>query len=350
MLLSPGDRAGRKRLSSSASSASLGIPSNLGLAVTAGSSALTITMTDGSGNTPTADSPVKFSTQNSVEIVGTVVEVEVTSETTLIVPSGATLGVPAAEGFRLWVLGTDGGNLAVTNRAPDAFKVYGLSEFGMVPTDAAAIGTGSDSAKIIYATADESGNAYRILGMIEFDENGIVTPGTWADTGGVPDNMLRIALFSPGMPTPGHVIQTEGNIVTAFSRVTGSFPFDDTKPQDTEGGAHTTQTLTPTSAANILEITAQLSGGSTPSKYCLALFSGASSDALANSMHRTKENLHITVTDTRHRMRAPDGSSEITFESRIGPVSGTTDINGYSNARKLGGAITGWLQTKEIMT
>lgn len=352
MLLSPGNRAGRSRKVSSVALTSLGIAGNVGLAATAGTSALTITLTDAAGDTPTAGSPVKYSTQNTTEITGTPVEVEVTSATTLVVPSGATLGVPAAEGFRLWILGTSDGTLAVTFRAPDAFTIYGLSEFGLIPTDALAISGTADSAKIIYATADPSALAYRILGMLEWDESGIVTPGTWADTGGIPDNLLRITLFSPGMPTPGAEMQTEGSAVVAYITAAGTIPFDDTKPTDSEGIAITTQTITPTSAANILEIEAHVSASCTLAAFStLSIFEAATSTSLSSSWGVVPTADLNTDQDARHRMRAP-GSSQITFESRVGCNSGTTHINGDSSgaARVYGGACTGWLQAKELMT
>src|SRR6185369_16273900 len=80
-------------------------PINMGLAVSAAGSALTIALKGADGNDPSATNPVLIPFRNATEITGTPTWMTITAAQSLVVSSGSRLGVTSATAFRLWVVG-----------------------------------------------------------------------------------------------------------------------------------------------------------------------------------------------------------------------------------------------------
>lgn len=96
------------------------------------------------------------------------------AQTSLVVPSTATLGTVNAVAARLVLLAIDNAGaieLAVVNLAGG----NNLDETTLISTT--AVSTGADSANVIYSTTARSNVAFRVVGSVDIAE---ATAGTWA--------------------------------------------------------------------------------------------------------------------------------------------------------------------------
>ena len=94
--------------------------------------------------------------------------------TSLVVPSGATLGTVSAQQSRLIVLALNNAGtleLAVVNISGGT----NLTETGVISTT--AISAGATSASTVYSTTARTSVAYRVVGYVESTQ---ATAGTWA--------------------------------------------------------------------------------------------------------------------------------------------------------------------------
>lgn len=137
--------------------------------------------------------------------------------------------------------------------------------------------------------------------------------------------------------SPVQIVTTNFNAVATG---TTQIPFDDTKPQSTEGDQYMTQTVTPKSTTNHLYIEATIMlGHSTANNFMtVALFQDSGTDALAATSFYgvgvATGTMNITL---RHDMVAGTISAT-TFKIRAGMgTAGTTTFNGQSGNRVYGG-------------
>jgi hypothetical protein len=148
-----------------------------------------------------------------------------------------------------------------------------------------------------------------------------------------------------------------GSVVQVVNYQTGAYatavnpiiPNDDTLPQVSEGAQFLTLAITPTSATNALFILAQMDF-TTDSTYigCVALFSSAGNDALKATQHAISGNTLFPVISLAHYMVAGT-TSTLTFTVRAGQTGNNNFyLNGYSGARKLGGAKISSITIAEI--
>jgi hypothetical protein len=125
---------------------------------------------------------------------------------------------------------------------------------------------------------------------------------------------------------------------------------DDTIPQITEGDEYMNLAITPTSAANILNInTSEIITSSGGANFIAgALFQ----DATANALVATMTSIAALADDTNlplsHSMIAATTSST-TFRVRGGGNAGITTFNGSAGARKFGGVMNSFIEIQEIM-
>jgi hypothetical protein len=125
-------------------------------------------------------------------------------------------------------------------------------------------------------------------------------------------------------------------------------PDDDTIPQITEGTEFLTITMTPTSAASILEIEVQaitsLSSGAVRST---ALFQNGVSNALKAVQPPAGAAGYLDASNILHRMVAGT-TSAVTFSVRAGPGSASTmTFNGGAGTRKFGGVMNSYIKVRE---
>lgn len=146
---------------------------NLGVTTSVASNALTITVTDAGGNTPSSTSPVviPFNSVTGGGTGGKYAVAQVTATLTITVPSGATLGHTSGVNQYIWVY-------ALNNSGTAELAVSGIDYFddGFQYTTT-TISAGATSGSTLYSTTGRSSVNIRLLARIKISES---TAGTWA--------------------------------------------------------------------------------------------------------------------------------------------------------------------------
>jgi hypothetical protein len=314
---------------------------NLSFTATVASKALTIDLKGTDGNNPSSLNTVKIGFRSSTITTPATVYRTITSATSVVLPSGGTLGFTAALAGRIYIWAIDNAGtveLAVS-RTADIFQ-----ESNLVSTT--AIGTGSDSATTMYSTSARTNVACRCIGYIDITTGG--TAGEW-------DNApTKLQVMGYGVKRTGDIVQTKWKSIAGHAAITTQLPYDDTIPQNTEGDEVLTLAITPTSSVNILEITssviALLSAGGGHDACSLALFQDTTAGALAATSSVIYESRPSQVS-LFHKMLAGT-TSATTFKIRAGTIILSADlyINAYdSTTRVFGGVATTNLKITEIM-
>lgn len=339
----------------------LGVPGklqNLSLSLTVAASALTIALKDRDGSDPTAASPVSAGLRNVTAATGDFTVQNVTGASSLVVSSGSTLGTVANVPFRLWiVLFNDGGTLrlgvinclttvAGAGAGRDVTAIYPLSGWGIASSTAEGGAGAADSAQVFYTGTAVTSKAFVVLGYAEWP-SGLATAGTWSA------GPSRIQLFGPGVPLPGQVVQVARTDDGATSATITQMPVDDTIPQNTEGAQFLSQAITPSSAANVIdvEVNAHLSINSATENAVSALFVDSTANALAAMSSFNTGTASATLHALRKKVLAGTVSAQ-TYKYRAGPsTSASTRINGDAAgaARKLGAVFNSFIEVREVM-
>jgi hypothetical protein len=324
---------------------------NLALEASVGSNALTITLSGKDSADPSSTNKVRVPFRNVTAATGDFAQVVVSAATTLTVSSGSTLGTFDGTAFRLWIVGfNDGGTFRLgAINCLSGTSIYPLSAWGIASSTAEGGAGASDSAQVFYTGTAVTSKAYTVLGYMTW-ETGLTTAGTWD---AVP---TRIQLFGAGVRLPGDRVQVKRTATGAMATGTTNMALDDTIPQNTEGTEFMTQAITPTSAANVLEIEAlaQLSVDSGNSAVIAALFQDSTADALvaaAGHVDVSAATLGSFKYGSRlsHSMLAAT-TSATTFKYRAGETASLTlTFNGAAGARLFGGVSNSYMQAQEIM-
>lgn len=148
------------------------------------------------------------------------------------------------------------------------------------------------------------------------------------------------------------VLQTVDQSISTYGNTATTVPYDDTIPQNTEGGLLMTQAFTPISSTSRLRIEVfipfALSGAG--AGIC-ALFTGASANAIAAEIYAFYAvNTYMTQMRLVHDF-SPGSTSAITFTVRVGSdtASGRTFYwNGDSSSRVFGGVSKVWMRIMEL--
>lgn len=331
---------------------------NLGLAASVGSSALTIALKGKDLNDPSATNKVIIPFRSATAGTGDYSYIVVSAATSLVISSGSTLGTRSGIPFRLWVVAfNDGGTfrLGVINcvstsagagAGSDVTRIYPLAASGIASSTAEGGAGGADSSLTFYTGTAVAAKAYAVLGYINF-ESGQGTAGTWATT------HSRIQQFAPETKLPG---MPTGNMTRADTGIaatgTTAVPSDDSIPQINEGDAYIDPAdITPTSAANILEISAiahlansNVGVGVTASIHLAgtnnAYVSAIAGQYVASNMIQLTINKRILAAST----------SALDWTLRAGGSTGaTTTFNGAAGGQQHGGVANSFLQVQELM-
>lgn len=226
------------------------MPINLGLSVPAPSgSALTITLTQAGGSAPNASNPVLVPFRSTALATGTVLWTTISATQSIVIPSGATLGTSSANvPFRLWIFEDYNGGTPQLGVATcsNPTTVFGCSAWESTLKNSVAITSGATSGGVLYANSSVTADAIRIIGYCEF-ASGLTTAGTWATA------CTTLQVFGPGVPKPGAEVQ----------RVQGT---------STSG-----QAITPTSAANLIDVSATTTGTAVAASGTMTLKRGSTS-------------------------------------------------------------------------
>lgn len=317
------------------------------LTATVAANALTISLKTLAGGNPSATDPVYFVFRNATIDNGDYTVIAVTAATTLVISSGSTLGFSNATAGRLWIVAfNDSGTvrLGVIN-CRSGTNIYPLGGTLLASSTAEGGAGGADSAQVFYTGAAVAGKAYSVLGFATW-ETGLVTAGTWAA------GPTRLQTMNANIPLPGKPVQEVVNFSGSVATGTTLIPADDTIPQITEGNEYLTQAVTPSSAANILEIEAQLQLASSANNQHMiaALFQDATASALAAAADGAADSGYEILMRIYHRMLAATTSSTTLRARAGGSAAGTTTLNGVGGSRRYGGVENSFLRVKEIMS
>ncbi len=313
-------------------------------------SALTVAVKTTAGTDPSPGEPVYVTFRNATLTDGSLVTRIITVATSVTISSGSTLGMAASSLIRVWVaLFDDAGTVRIAVINCLAFstvgspKVYAITELGVASAIQDAGSGAADSSFQFYTTSGVtiSSKPYRLVALLDW--NATFTPGTWS---AAPD---VITGKTPGIPSPGSVVQQTFTSSVSFSSSGTTIPYDDTIPQSSEGTGIFVNIITPTSPINIVENHAcVICSSSVAEPVIAALFNGAASSATAASaMNVPAVNALVSlVLDESHQILS---SGNVSYTLNVGAATGTIGINGTSAARKLGGVMTSSLRTTEIM-
>jgi hypothetical protein len=290
---------------------------NHGLTASASAGALTISLTDNTGTTPSSSSPVNAYFRNVTGTTGSWTQLSVTSSLSLTIPSGATMNVTSSTAFRLWVvLFNNGGSpaLGVIN-CTSSTSIFPLVE-GLASTT--AISGSSNSSGVIYTSAGLTSKAYLIVGYVEWNSTGL-TAGTWTTT-----QLALIQSFGPGVKRPGDTIQVQtassiaSNTSTSNSFGTGSAPANSA-----------TVSITPQSAANPVE--ADFVGNGTTnapatSAFLCQIFRGASGSVNTAIGNLLGENINSGAAIMK-AFDLPNANSAIQYTERVRNTDNATSVS-----------------------
>ena len=243
---------------------------------------------------------------------------------TLTVSSGSTLGSSNGRAERIWLAAMKNSGtpeLACINTW-DGNNVYGLLPTDSISTTAEGGAGAADSAHTWYSTTARSSQPMCVLGYIEITE---ATAGTWATS---PSATVG---FGPGAELPGHIVQRRLKLSRATTNGTPSTPARDTTiPQSTEGTSMLTQTITPKSALNVVNVTAMLCIASANTGNSLSLFQDTAPSSATDARAVTGFYSAGNVVNASLRWQDVIGSSSLTtFDLRAGNTGGSAmTLNG----------------------
>lgn len=330
-------------------------PINCQLAYSVAASALTITLKGKDGNDLSATNPALIPFRNATAATGDYTWLALTSNQTLTISNGSTMGFTSASAGRLWVVGfNDGGTfrLAAINcltysaGPPEVLNIYPLGAWDIASASAEGGAGGADSAGTFYAGSAITSKAYAVLGYATW-ESGLSTAGTW-DAG-----PTRAEPLTPWTPLPGRTIQVVDESTGEVATGTTVVPADDTPPLSGEGDEYMDVAITPTSAANALNYEMQvacIASSNTDQAIMAAGFKDAASSAFMsvaaakNGAANSRTALHASS------LQKSGTTSATTFNVRAGTASaGTTTFNGAAASRVHGGVLESTVRITEII-
>ncbi len=148
---------------------------NLGLATSVGSSALTIALKQADGATDPAagGGAVLVGMRSATLTSGAYNQRSATAATSIVIPSGATMGQTNAKPWIIWIY-------LIDNAGTLELAVSGSFFHENQVLTSTTIDTGADSATVLYSTTGRSSVPVRLIGKLL---NTQTTAGTWASAG-----------------------------------------------------------------------------------------------------------------------------------------------------------------------
>ena len=308
------------------------------------SNAVTFAVKTLAGADPSSTDPVLVCFRNATVGTGNFVYRTVTAALSFTVSSGSTLGTSSGVACRVWIglLDNAGTVEMFAINCLSGVNIYPLGQFPIITTTAEGGAGAADSAQVAYSASARSAKAYVVFGYAEY-ATGLATAGSWNA------NPTRIQLYGLGVKLPGDVIQIQRNTTGVVATGTTVLPADNTIPQNTEGDQYMSQAITPTSAANILEVDHTGTYTATVSDYiAAALFQDSTANAAAVTMFLNSGSANAETVSLNYCGLA-GATSSTTFKIRAGVPSGTLSFNGTAGIQKYGGVLASYLRVREIM-
>ena len=314
---------------------------NLGLSVSMAANAVTIALKGADGNDPSSSNAVGIGFRSSTLTSGASNKRSVTAALSTVISSGSTGGTVSATASRIWIAAIDNAGtveLAWFN-ARSGTSIAPINEGGVISTTAEGGAGAADSAQTWYSTTARSNVPVTVLGYFDSTQT---TAGTWAAS---PTTVVVNPRFRPG-----DTIQQARNTTASVVTCSTAIPADDTIPQNTEGNQVLSQAITPTAAANLLQIqfNAHYEASAASGRGFSALFQDSTANALA-SFNGVSHGAPAGQFDWIWQMLAGTTSST-TLAVRVGGNAATCYINGdTAGARLLGGSANAQLLIQEVV-
>lgn len=308
------------------------------------------------GNDPSAGSPVYFVFRNVTGGTGDYAVASVTAALNITIPAGGgtnTMGFTSSTPARIWVGAIlDGGavSLFVLN-ALNGLNITALQGWGITNGAGGAFGgntsgvSSATAAGIMYSASGHSSKPYCVIGYASWEAPATMVAGAWnvAPT--------RLELFRPGTtPLPGMRVQFIKNQTGAYATAMTPFTPGAGIPQKTDGNEYMTQTFTPASSANLLDISVQAVYSTNGSGQAgMALFQDMTANALSAVANDNRTSTANVTTTLNHTMLAATLGATV-FRVRIGDASSNaTYFNGAAGAQQFGGVSNSYIKIEEIM-
>lgn len=329
-------------LNGGAAATSASLIDNLEISTSRAAGAETIAIKTAAGTDPSGSDKVRIGFRDATAGTGAYSVLEITAATSLTISSGSTLGAISGEAFRLWLVGfNDAGTFRLgIVKCALSDGVRSLSDNALESSTAEGGAGGADTAGTIYTGTAVTSKAMRVLGYLEYT---LTTAGTWDAA----PSLIRLGQTK----LPGDRVQFRRVRDGTFTSGTTTIPNDNTIPQNTEGVEFSsTQSITPTSAINYLEIRASIQAENDQNNnMTAALFQDTTANALVAVMINNSGASHRKQYTLEHLMRAAT-TSATTFKVRIGgSAAGTTYFNASGGVAALGGVMASFISAEEIM-
>jgi hypothetical protein len=217
-------------------------------------------------------------------------------------------------------------------------------EFATTPTGT-AVNTTTTGTGVLTCHAGVWQQPMRVLGYLTWEPGGLLaTAGVWSVT------PSKIQPFGPGVPLPGQPIQVQRTDTGTEANGTTVLGLANTIPASTAGVQFMTQSITPASAANLLNVRAQAALSSSVANWITAAIfqdAGAAALSCASQYQATVGGL---INLPINAMLPAGTLAATTIKLRAGGnAAGTTTFNGTGAAQEFGGALNSFLEITEIM-
>jgi hypothetical protein len=315
------------------------------------SGALTIDLKTADGNAISAANPI-YGAFRASSSDGSLYEGRtIPSVVPVTVSNGSTLGDNGSSTPRkIWVtMFEDSGPVyrlaAINCRIPANNSIFSLVE-SIIASAVAEGGAGAaDSAATFYAGTTITARPFRIVGSLTWETSAVIG-GAWV----APDLKQMLGI---GVKTPGQLVQDWDSLDPALiGGIASIIPLDNSLPLTSEGTSYKTITLTPSSGANILELTALIncSPDSADTVVCTLNRTGDSNSLVAGAQHIAAGALG----QVSMRMRTlAGGLSGQNIVLRVGSNAGGgalgVTVNGIAGTSSLGTGLLSGHQVKEFV-
>lgn len=234
----------------------------------------------------------------------------------------------------IWGLNNAGSNAIGLSRTADIFP-----ESNLVTTT--AIGTGSDSASVMYSTDQLTSKACRCLGYFEANTSGV--EGYWT-------TVSKVVLMHNGIKRTGDIIkETKVYSGATIATAAANIPIDGTIPQITEGIEVYSFSATPTSISNLMIISYEIWAYGRGGHFTAALFrDGAASAVRSSCIYVGSAEMFYIRGDYQYISASLSAEA---FTIRIGDHNSNTQfINADSSSNNLfGGTLSSGYEITEVM-
>lgn len=314
---------------------------NVGLTITMAANAATIALKGADGNDPSGSNTCTIGIRSGTITLGTVNQRTVQAALSTVISSGSTGGTVSGQISRIWIAGIDVGGVIelAWYQSVSGTNIKNFDEGGVISTTAEGGAGAADSAQTWYSTTARASVAFTILGYFESTQN---VAGTWASA-------ATTIVVNPAV-RPGMIMQSLRTSTTAIVTCNTNIPFDNTIPQNTEGTQVLTQSITPTSGANVIRV--EFGGwGSTVgsgSNMTASLIQDATANALAAAASQFGATSAIGPIFLRHEF-VGNIIVATSMNIRVGNSAATVTINADTTPTQLyGGRASTWENVTEI--